>query len=1625
MSATAPQDESAPMPARLVVYRRRPSHGGAGLPKWGCFLATLLWLLGAEVGQALRAQGPFPMDPSGVPASSAAVFPENRPLRRLLRSAEQAVEEKNFAEAVGLLSRVLAHPEDFFYRPRKDAATYVSLKSAARQMLLKLPPEAHELFRLRFEGEAKRLLRQGLEQDRPELLAQAARRYFLTRAGARATWHLVRRHLDSGQVLAAGLLLDQMAQLPEKLRNEWEPDLSLLRAGCYLQQGQAAQAQKLLLPLKQRFPDLQLALATGPIRLWELNAPARQQALVQLVRRGASSLPPERFWPYPGGTPQRVAAPAPAIDLVLRRWRAEFYDEYFDPESGALEFSERGLVPLLNRVVAQAIQQGRGIVAGEPLIAGDVVVVRTLTQLIAVETETGRRLWEHSRDEIVLPLLARLDGRIQQPVQPFPGGAPIPAPGGVGNAIPAQLFSRRLFADRTYQTLSTDGVAVFCVERIPIRQSPPAPARPPFAPQVPPMVRQWFVELGALNRNRLAAYELRTGKLLWQLGEADARLAAGQDLFFLGPPLPLDDTLYVLAENRGEIRLLALEAAPGHRTPPRLVWAQPLGHADVELGRSLRPFSGLSPTFAQGLLLCPTDAGVLVALEPVTRQLRWGFVYRASGPRRRPYRPPQASLLNNWVDSLVRVYGSYAVFTPRDEPWLYCLDVSSGRLLWKLPRGDSRLVLSLSAEGVLLQGDRSLRLMDWQGRTRWSMRFASRGTSVGRALVTERFIHVPLSDGTLLAVDRRTGTPQPEATLQTRSASDPFAQQQQIELGSFVSTAGVVLCLGPFGLERLENVQQLQARLARRLQQHPEDVDTLLLAAGVQRRLKQWDGALELLQRAYDLDPAVPVRQALAATLLEALEADFPRYRRHLPQLRRLLKDPQQRARMLRICALGYQRQEQTALALEHYLELLALPSLEEQLQQVEPDRWVRQRVWVLSQLNRLGRELSGPEREKLGQRLQQHLRQLSAGPELLQSVLQLLGQEDQLPQLRRRWIEQAAAVTASQCLRRDYHLLRLAEAPDRALAGWATATLAREYRRLGLTEEAAWFYRLLKERFADVECLDGKTGSQLVAELKPDEAVHRRLHWNGWPNRALKLRNKQVSASGRRGQRQREYVFGPLEVVSQEPWAGLIRFQVEWGPGQRLVARNRFGRVLWTTQLLHPQTRQILRTYPGTVLAQGGHVLVLATADSLVAVDLMGSDVSPPGQILWMQPFLTPRWASLPHAHVRMVETWYPWGQKVRAYQAPGVPSVVLRGVVAGPRVFFQQDDALVALDLFTGHPLWRRTGFVPGCNIFADREHVMIGPVKWNKTGRLVSATFMLLDAQDGSVINPQHRVEVSSLTVRGLAGLSYSGGGPGNELAYVDLLTRRKRWQLRWPPHTTLCLRHPYLMGLTPERELTIVHVPSGKVIAREKLPLPREERVGEIDFLAHSDAWVLLVNTHRDAEHLRNLQRLKNGQAHLIGRQLLHGQLVVLDRTTGKLRWWRPVENLILAPYQAPDHPLLVLGNSQIVRRRVGPGRVQLQMVSDFFFLDKRTGKLLWDVQVNNRRNPWFDPADMANPLAGTIRWRNGLLSTTWEFDPKEPPPKGESTPLAPRPQRPQQPNLPPGPGPNPNPLPPRR
>ncbi|HEX5269070.1 MAG TPA: PQQ-binding-like beta-propeller repeat protein, partial [Gemmataceae bacterium] len=435
------------------------------------------------------------------------------------------------------------------------------------------------------------------------------------------------------------------------------------------------------------------------------------QAAVALRRAGDAGRA-EQVW-------KRLAA---AIDSVTVGGRAVPLDalekEYNRATSAAGEVPAEALFPAPpgsgpggGGWVAEAVRRLEAasqpvLSAATPIIVGDTVVARTPAGIRAVSLKDGRTVWE-SPSPLAPDVLARdpaAHAHLGLWMESYLGDHP------------AVLLENTILG-----TLSTDGRRVYAVEDLPV---PPRPLNYAgfHSNQGQGLVLTDAPRLtDAVYHSRLLALDAVSGKVAWELG--GSRSAAGlRDCFFLGPPLALGGKLYAPAEVGYDLRLLCLEPLTGH-----VVWSQTLATFKSRLlidgGRRLH---AVRLVYADGLLVCPTQAGGVVAFDLVGRNLAWAYAYRdepapepipqwggrgRGRPRGRFYTEPP-NLTSQWKVSAPVVAAGKVVVAPPDAPELICLDLRDGSLLWQATRGENDLFLAGgSGDRVVIVGKGELRAL--------------------------------------------------------------------------------------------------------------------------------------------------------------------------------------------------------------------------------------------------------------------------------------------------------------------------------------------------------------------------------------------------------------------------------------------------------------------------------------------------------------------------------------------------------------------------------------------------------------------------------------------------------------------------------------------------------------------------------------------------------------------------------------------------------------------------------------------------------------------------------------------------------------------------------------------------
>ena len=413
------------------------------------------------------------------------------------------------------------------------------------------------------------------------------------------------------------------------------------------------------------------------------------------TKRPASSGVPAD-WPMYRGNPARVGCGNWNGSLGEPRWQAKTFDEQ---ES---QLRAWGPIESFSEAAWSSVQ---------PLVVGNLVLLRNPRRLLAVNWQSGRRVWEYPWEQ--------------------PAERPVDLRTNPSEYVRIQNRLHREYV--LWGQLSSDGQRVYLLDDAALK-------------------------LGGANRTpvqnyRLVALDLRQeGRLSWAVGgangEDEPKLAGAE---FLGSPVPDGPQLYVLAEIRDEIRLCQLQASSG-----RLAWSQVVARPTLHVFfDSLRRSAGVAPSVAEGLVVCPTLTGAVVAVDAATHSLVWGFPYHWSKVRRNHVSATLAAL--SMPEMTVTISGRRVVVTPPDSDQLYCLDLFTGEELWSCNCSAMGYLGCVHDGRAVLVGPHevtALRISD--RKPAWcpaSLQIPSDGVSHGRGLYAGHYYYLPTSGKQLLAIN--------------------------------------------------------------------------------------------------------------------------------------------------------------------------------------------------------------------------------------------------------------------------------------------------------------------------------------------------------------------------------------------------------------------------------------------------------------------------------------------------------------------------------------------------------------------------------------------------------------------------------------------------------------------------------------------------------------------------------------------------------------------------------------------------------------------------------------------------------------------------------------------------------
>ncbi len=878
---------------------------------------------------------------------------------RLLQAAGDYIEKKEWAEATSVLQHILSSEEDVLLPPAgKAAGTWTSARAEALRMLPELPPEGRDFYQRLYGAKANSLLKAARRDRKSEALARVAADYLYTDAGPEALAALAARADEAKDYERAALCYGKL--LRHRGLARWAPADLFQATRAFRRAGDRERADLTGGELLSRVG--RQGLRIGKTRY------DREALVKEMARMGP---PPVRDeWPVYGGNAARsdqgIGGP-PFLDLLWKQTTVADDEtaRFLKQAEKNLDFKKQPILPAFCPIGVVPTFRGKP----QPLL-----VVRSYWGIHALHMRTGKLAWDNPSSWSLDRMLARgSDARKIQAMTTW-----------LNYYVNQNVRPQIVFENSVLGSLSTDGVNVYAVEDLAV---PPSSDRPGAWPRAD-RDKYGSQVSDSIQHNELQAIELAThGKVKWIVGgrgKGDL-----DDSFFLGAPLPVDGRLYVLTQKGKELRLAVLDPKTG-----KLLALHKLATVSLPLTEDpIRRTQAAHLSYAQGTLVCPTNAGAVVAFDLLAGRITWAYTYAA--PADAPL-PPPAALRRAGIPPgfmmlpdgrLVPVAGrnpgwkvtapvlaeGKVVFAAPDANAVHCLNLADGTLAWSRKRSEDDLYLGgVYAGRVLIVGKKSVRGLSLErGEMLWAL---ETGVPSGQGVASDNVYYLPLKEAArtkepeVCAIDVRRG----RVVAHTRSHKNDVPGNLLFFEGDVISQTATEVVAYP----------QLKAKLARMdevLRKDPADPAGLVERAALRVDRGDLAGAVEDLRSALGHKPTGSVRERARALLYQALSEglrrDFTAFEKYLADFKALSREGvedkvevrRRAASYYLLLGKGREAQGKPVEALRAYLDLAGQgPGDELMSVPDEPALRVRYDVWLQGRIAELLRKATPEQRKQL-----------------------------------------------------------------------------------------------------------------------------------------------------------------------------------------------------------------------------------------------------------------------------------------------------------------------------------------------------------------------------------------------------------------------------------------------------------------------------------------------------------------------------------------------------------------------------------------------------------------------------------------------------------------------------------
>lgn len=1510
-----------------------------------------------------------------------------RGLLQNVQAAEAAIEQGNYGEAVVALGEILLRHdrsslgdsgplEDYFLpaptaqfsAPRTAAASAdppQTLIQEVRRVLSSMPREGLETYELQYGAAARQHLDRAAEATDWETVQMVRRCYFHTTAGRDATALLAQRAVTQGRAMEAERLLTSLRQ-HWALRADQAVGVEILLHGVQRLSGSAIRQPEVppeptafddpaqLVPAER--PTIQFHFDGQPVSIADYRPPGTAPRVAieddpldswlrgpfpGLKRRASAHPPRDVLLPWTAASATAPAAPSgpPQGQLPLSRPRWEVRSTAKLSEERVLRESQAAMAAAGQAMPPSAV----------PLKVGNQLLMRGTDRFYGIDYSTGKLIWQHPWSDTgnQSPALANLP-MFQ-----------------LDEASEQSLLRQRVWSDGPYGRFSSDGQRVFLISDL----------QPLEVLAYNAFISAQQGAANVLPTSSLVALELATeGKLLWRIGGDVQGEDDWTETFFLGAPLPLGDSLYLIAEIGSEIHLVCLDSQTGRQR-----WRQQL--LAVESNRlsldPIRRIAGATPSYSQGLLICPTGAGVVVAVDLADRSLAW-----ASPLQRDESLSPQMGrreilsqdqYLQRWWDGTAQIVGRTCYLTAVESNRFYALDLLTGEQRFPAPprllsgsdgvAGSLRYLAGVWGDTAVLIGDDLAAGYDAaSGTLRWATENLLELGELISGVGVYGTAADPAADGRLVPAYFLPTTRQRIVVIAVDDGRRLGSRDLQYPAGNLIAVDGQIVSQSPTGLAIAHGQRALLPLVQAALENDPNDFQAIVRQAELALQDGQIEQALQWLQQARKLKPDdVGVENLSVQAMLSLLASNYQDHESLVQPLQQLIYSRSDRTELLCLQVQALLDQQQPVEAARRLQDLSALLEQEPEVAQVERvdaddslhrvaiDTWIAARAsqaWEIaddgqrSQISDLLKPTIDP-RHLLRQRpalkrWYRHFGLMGGTEEVGSTLVHTYGSKERL-QAERLVMSMAGTtkldgadlplplrqVIQDIYLSSGFHTeaLQLAEAAEAAAA---TATDESP------SEEAAPIQnRAAIEKRASVQSVKAEIerlqairwrrfgdGGQRLRPWSPDD------RWGSYFAPHLTAEYSRVRAGANRA------ASGRIRSIQGATFQG---WQLVSEPAAPLGLRDPYG----TTLPIAIDTRFARRDEVIHQAAISGGMMIALLPNEIIGVNLFTVMGGYRDAALWRRPWRSGGGGSGLRARSQSTR----FGDQNYRFMLSGnsesnrVREVVL-GPIAGDEFYLMQGHELAAWDLISAEPRWRTTN-TPGAGPIlqsGDRVAVVSPP-----TDEIV-----LYDRRDGRRLTSKPLGNQQLWTATDDRLLLYQDDGNGN------------RTMTLWDPFTDQTLlshtfadlsatnqvfgriaQSRYAVTLSTQGDLLIWDLTAGQQVAAAELG-PIDDLDG-LHVLLRPESLLVLPNVARSPSGREGVRpQTASGQDHVRVDHLIAN----VSLTDGQLLWSHALED---EPWgctlsQASASPLLILSR----------GHTQFQTTSsstrtvDVKAIDLRTG-----------------------------------------------------------------------------------